>query len=56
MEHALDTETSPDHFDQLDRDIQLKRALDVLEKENRRLRDLVVRLSETVIRNVTTGR
>ncbi len=56
MEHAFDTENPINHFDQFDRDIQLKRALDVLEKENRRLRSLVVRLSETIIRNVTTGR
>ena len=54
MEHVLDTENWSNHYDQFDRDIQLKRALDVLEKENRQLKGLVVRLSETIIRNVTT--
>jgi hypothetical protein len=53
MEQALGTENWPNHFDQFDRDVQLKRALEVLEKENSQLRQLVVRLSETIIRNVT---
>lgn len=50
MEQTLDAATD---FDPFDRDIQLKRAIDVLKKENRELRQLVVRLSETILRNVT---
>jgi hypothetical protein len=41
------------HFDGLDRDAQLKQALDSLESENGQLKKLVVRLSETIIRIVT---
>jgi hypothetical protein len=52
MEPALDTTNCSTGFDQFG-DIQLKRALDVLQKENGQLRQLVVRLSETILRNVT---
>src|ERR1700682_3001835 len=38
------------HFDEVDRDAQLKQALDSLESENDQLKKLVVRLSETIIR------
>jgi hypothetical protein len=41
------------HFDEVDRDAQLKHALDILEIENGQLKKLVVRLSETIIRIVT---
>ena len=41
-------------LNEADRDIQLKQALDNLESENSRLKSLVVRLSEMIIRNVTT--
>jgi hypothetical protein len=34
------------------RDAELSRTLDALEQENRRLRDLLVRLMETAIRNI----
>lgn len=37
--------------DQFSRDAELKQELDVLKKENSRLKGLVVRLSETIIRN-----
>jgi hypothetical protein len=40
------------HFDEVDRDAQLKQALDSLESENDQLKKLVVRLSETIIRIV----
>ena len=58
MEQALNT-LSTDKWsangDQFDRDIQLTRALDVLKKENGELRQLVVKLSETILRNVTAN-
>jgi hypothetical protein len=37
-------------------DIRVKPVLDSLENENNQLRKLVVRLSETIIRNVTAKR
>jgi hypothetical protein len=40
----------------MDRDAQLKQALDNLESENSELKRLVIRLSETIIRNVTNKR
>jgi hypothetical protein len=43
-------------FNEVDRDTQLKQVLDNLESENSRLKSLVVRLSETIIRNVTAKR
>jgi len=42
--------------DDADRDAHLKRVLDHLESENSQLKSLVVRLSETIIRNVTSRR
>jgi hypothetical protein len=39
-------------LDQFARDAELKQELEVLKKENSRLKNLVVRLSETIIRNV----
>ena len=41
---------------EVDRDTQLKQILDNLQTENNQLKDLVVRLSETIIRNVTAKR
>ena len=38
-------------FDEIDRDKQLKQVLDILENENSLLKTLVVRLSETIVRN-----
>ena len=43
-------------FDEVDRDLQLKQALDSLESENGQLKELVVRLSETIVRIVTAKR
>jgi hypothetical protein len=43
-------------FNEADRDTRLKHTLERLEVENRRLRSLVVRLSETIIRNVAAKR
>jgi hypothetical protein len=43
-------------FEEVDRNAQLKQALDSLETENGQLKTLVVRLSETIIRIVTAKR
>ncbi len=43
-------------FNGCDRDAQMKQALDSLEIENGELKRLVVRLSETIIKNVVTRR
>jgi hypothetical protein len=43
-------------FDEVDRDAQLRKALESLESENSQLKKLVVRLSETIIRIVTAKR
>jgi hypothetical protein len=43
-------------FDEFDRDVQLKQALNSLESENGQLKQLVVRLSETIVRIVTAKR
>jgi hypothetical protein len=40
-------------FDDIDRDLQFKQIMDSLETENSLLKGLVVRLSETIIRNIT---
>jgi hypothetical protein len=39
-----------------DRDVRLEQALDSLKNANSELKSLVVRLSETIIRNVTAQR
>jgi hypothetical protein len=46
----------PDRSKEADRDARLKQALDSLKSENSQLRSLVVRLSETIIRNVAARR
>ena len=46
----------PQIFSEVDQDTKVKQALDCLETENGRLRQLVVRLSETIIKNVVAGR
>jgi hypothetical protein len=44
------------NFNEVDRETEMKQALDSLETENGQLRQLVIRLSETIIRNVVTRR
>lgn len=56
MPEAVPQQTWPHRFDESDRDIQLKQVLDSLQNENSQLKSLVVRLSETIIRNVTAKR
>jgi hypothetical protein len=43
-------------FDEVDRDAKLRQALDSLESENSQLKELVVRLSATIVRIVTAKR
>jgi hypothetical protein len=43
-------------FNEVDRDARLKQALDRLKSENSQLKSLVIRLSETIIRNVAANR
>jgi hypothetical protein len=51
MENAARKKKWSSRFDDVDQDTQLKRAMDALENENNRLKTLVIRLSETIIRN-----
>ena len=51
MEHAARKKNWTSRFDDVDQDTQLKRVMDALENENNRLKTLVIRLSETIIRN-----
>jgi hypothetical protein len=44
------------NFNEVDREAQMKQALDSLEIENGKLKQLVVRLSETIIKNVIARR
>jgi hypothetical protein len=51
MENAARQKKWSSRFDDVDQDTQLKRVMDALENENNRLKKLVIRLSETIIRN-----
>jgi hypothetical protein len=51
MENAARKKRWSSRFDDVDQDTQLKRVMDALENENNRLKTLVIRLSETIIRN-----
>jgi hypothetical protein len=52
MESALDVKKWSNRFDNLDEEADLKRMLAALEDENGKLKQLVVRLSETILRHV----
>jgi hypothetical protein len=56
MQEVVRSRNWVSHFDKIDHDIQLKQALESLETENNQLKKLVVRLSETIIRNVVAKR
>jgi hypothetical protein len=56
MQEAVPQQEWSHHFDEADRDTQLRRILDNLHSENNQLKSLVVQLSETIIRNVTAKR
>ena len=51
MENTARKEQWSNRFDEINHDGQLKQVLDTLEDENSQLKTLVVRLSETIIRN-----
>jgi hypothetical protein len=53
MEPALHVKKWSNRFDNLDEEADLKRTLAALEDENGKLKQLIVRLSETILRNVT---
>jgi hypothetical protein len=56
MQEAVSQHKRSYRFNESDREARLVRAMDRLERENSRLKSLVVRLSETIIRNVATKR
>jgi hypothetical protein len=56
MQEVILKQRSSHSFNEVDRDTQLKQILDTLESENSQLKSLVVRLSETIIRNVSAKR
>jgi hypothetical protein len=51
MENTARKKKWSSRFEDVDQDTQLKRVMDALENENNRLKTLVIRLSETIIRN-----
>ncbi len=56
MQEAVSQHKRSYRFNESDREARLARAMDRLVSENSRLRALVVRLSETIIRNVASKR
>jgi hypothetical protein len=56
MQEIATQEKRSHHFNGSDWDEQLEQKLNSLKSENRQLKKLVVRLSETLIRNVTAKR
>lgn len=54
MQEVAPTQRLFHRFSEIDRNLHLEQALESLESENLHLKKLVVRLSETIIRNVTT--
>lgn len=56
MQEFVRNEKWVNRFDDVDPDVKLKQALDFLENENSLLKSLVVRLSETIIRNIAAKR
>jgi hypothetical protein len=56
MQPIARTQKWSNRFDDIDRDLQFKQIMDSLETENSLLKGLVVRLSETIIRNITAKR
>jgi len=53
MQEVVPSKNWDNRFDEADHDVRLKQVLESLENENSQLKKLVVRLSETIIRNVT---
>ena len=55
--HQVDPQERRSHAGaDVDRDAKMKQAMECLKIENNRLKRLVVRLSETIIRNVVATR
>ncbi len=52
MERILREKTEANGFADVSHDAEREQTFDALESENNRLRELVVRLSETILRNV----
>jgi hypothetical protein len=53
MQEVVPSRNWDNRFDAIDHDVRLRQVLESLENENSQLKKLVVRLSETIIRNVT---
>ena len=56
MQEIATQERRSHHFNKSDWDEHLKQTLNSLKSENSQLKKLVVRLSETLIRNITAKR
>jgi hypothetical protein len=56
MQQVAHSRKWSNRFDEVDCDLQFKQIMDNLETENSLLKGLVVRLSETIIRNITAKR
>jgi hypothetical protein len=56
MQEAVPQQTWSHRLDEIDRYSEQKQVVDRLQNENNQLKDLVVRLSATIIRNVTAKR
>ena len=55
MQEVASQQGWSDRPNEVDRDARLMQAIDSLRSENNQLKSLVVRLSETIIRNVTAN-
>jgi len=56
MQEMASQQRWPDHSGEIDGEARLKQVLYSLKSENNQLRSLVVRLSETIIKNVAARR
>jgi hypothetical protein len=56
MEETASRQGWSNRSNDVDRDARLQQSLDSLKSENSQLKSLVVRLSETIIRNVAARR
>ena len=56
MQEAVPQQTWSHRLDEIDRYSEQKQVVDRLQNENNQLKDLVVRLSATIIRNATAKR
>ena len=56
MQEVAHNRKRSSRFDNIDRELHFKQLMDNLETENRQLKGLIVRLSETILKNVATQR